>query len=286
MPSDVDLDERVDTTAAATTARDPLTIVTAVALVGAGAMFLWGLILAARADDPEYDLMSLSGLLLASAGVALVRRPWSTLPGTALAVLVTFVSPLFQEYTAYHLTNPQEFAPFAAVLTLEGFGLIATVAGAATFWRRRSQRRPATAGVPRWIQLLISAVAAAVATGLIFGAGVASGTIAGGGGAGGAASAVPDDAVQVDFVADAIAFQEAPEEATEGPLAFQLDNRDVIVHDVTVEGVNNDQPIVTADADSTGTGTVELDEGTYTYYCSVPGHREAGMEGTLTVTAP
>ena len=29
--------------------------------------------------------------------------------------------------------------------------------------------------------------------------------------------------------------------------------------------------------------SVKLPAGTYTYYCSVPGHRQAGMQGTLTV---
>lgn len=54
-----------------------------------------------------------------------------------------------------------------------------------------------------------------------------------------------------------------------------------IEHDFTVDDLDAH---VSAGAAETAEGGLRADDpGTYTYYCSVEGHREAGMEGTLTV---
>ena len=55
-------------------------------------------------------------------------------------------------------------------------------------------------------------------------------------------------------------------------------------HGISVEGngVDKDGPIVAAG--KTSTVTVTLKKGTYEFYCPVPGHKQAGMEGTLTVS--
>jgi plastocyanin len=61
-----------------------------------------------------------------------------------------------------------------------------------------------------------------------------------------------------------------------------LVNKGVVEHDIVVEELD-DRELVFANAGETVTETVSVPAGTYTYYCSIPGHRSAGMEGTLTV---
>ncbi|MGH8929539.1 MAG: plastocyanin/azurin family copper-binding protein [Egibacteraceae bacterium] len=85
------------------------------------------------------------------------------------------------------------------------------------------------------------------------------------------------------FAADTgLEFTEAPTTATAGEVTIALNNSSGLPHNVTIEGVNGDQPIVEA-TNAIEVGTVTLDPGPYTYYCNVPTHREGGMEGTLTV---
>lgn len=84
------------------------------------------------------------------------------------------------------------------------------------------------------------------------------------------------------FVAEDIEFSEAPTTAEAGEATIALDNQGGAPHDVTFEELG-DEVVVEAAGGETAEDTVDLDAGTYTYYCSVSGHREAGMEGTLEV---
>jgi uncharacterized cupredoxin-like copper-binding protein len=54
-------------------------------------------------------------------------------------------------------------------------------------------------------------------------------------------------------------------------------------HGISIEGNGVDKDGPTVPAGQTATITVSLKKGTYTYYCPVPGHEQAGMKGTLTV---
>ncbi|MFN8112260.1 MAG: cupredoxin domain-containing protein [Solirubrobacterales bacterium] len=81
-----------------------------------------------------------------------------------------------------------------------------------------------------------------------------------------------------------LAFTETKIEAPAGQSTIELDNPSTTGHNVEIEDSSGEDVAETDTiTDGTTSTTADLQPGTYTFYCGVPGHREAGMEGTLTV---
>ena len=91
----------------------------------------------------------------------------------------------------------------------------------------------------------------------------------------------------VDIAAPAdgnLAFDQTDLTTKAGAVTINFNNPASISHDVKVEdssGAELGGTELVAQGDATA--TVDLQPGSFTFFCSVPGHREAGMEGTLTV---
>jgi plastocyanin len=81
-----------------------------------------------------------------------------------------------------------------------------------------------------------------------------------------------------------LAYTSTSETAKAGKVTVEFKNPQALTHDVAIEDSSGEEVGATElVADGSDTTTVDLKPGTYTYFCTVPGHREAGMEGTLTV---
>lgn len=101
-------------------------------------------------------------------------------------------------------------------------------------------------------------------------------TTGGGGGGGGSTVKISADP------SGALKYEQTDVSATAGSITIDFTNMSSLAHDVTIEG-NGASGATDQITDSTTSTTVDLDPGTYTFFCSVDGHRAAGMEGTLTV---
>lgn len=81
-----------------------------------------------------------------------------------------------------------------------------------------------------------------------------------------------------------LAYTSTSETAKAGKVTVEFNNPQALTHDVAIEDSGGKEVGATElIASGSDTTTVDLKPGTYTYFCTVPGHREAGMEGTLTV---
>jgi plastocyanin len=81
----------------------------------------------------------------------------------------------------------------------------------------------------------------------------------------------------------ALEFEETSVEATAGKVTIDFTNDSSLSHDVKIEGNGISGEGTDKVTGGSTSATVDLKPGTYTFYCSVDGHRAAGMEGTLVV---
>ncbi len=107
------------------------------------------------------------------------------------------------------------------------------------------------------------------------------------GGGGGEAEGGTAGAATLDFEADPggeLAYTAATATSKPGKVTVNFTNPQQLSHDVAIEDAGGKEvgatEVIGEGSDST---EVDLKSGEYTFFCSVPGHREAGMEGDLTV---
>jgi plastocyanin len=73
--------------------------------------------------------------------------------------------------------------------------------------------------------------------------------------------------------------------AKAGKVTITMTNMSPIEHNVAVAQGSKALGATPTFQGGSRTLTLSLKPGTYTFYCTVPGHRQAGMEGTLTVSS-
>lgn len=106
-------------------------------------------------------------------------------------------------------------------------------------------------------------------------------------GGGAAEGGSAGSAKAIDFEADpngGLAYTSNKMTAQAGKVTIDFTNPQPLMHDVAIEDSSGKTIAQTNTiAEGSDSATAELKPGTYTFYCTVPGHREAGMEGTLVV---
>jgi uncharacterized cupredoxin-like copper-binding protein/mono/diheme cytochrome c family protein len=108
----------------------------------------------------------------------------------------------------------------------------------------------------------------------------------GGGGGGPSGTATANARNEVEIPADPtglLQFKVKSAQAKAGKVTLLSKNDSSVPHDISVKGngVNKQGPTVSNG--KTSKVVADLKPGTYEFYCSVPGHEQAGMKGTLTV---
>jgi uncharacterized cupredoxin-like copper-binding protein len=100
---------------------------------------------------------------------------------------------------------------------------------------------------------------------------------------GGAAADTGGGGQRIEVSATDFHFDPPDITAEAGEVTFVLKNDGQTGHALEIEGEGVEEETDTIEPGQTAELTVDLKDGTYEFYCPVDGHKEQGMEGTVTV---
>jgi plastocyanin len=90
--------------------------------------------------------------------------------------------------------------------------------------------------------------------------------------------------VNIPIASSGFAFSTSTATASAGTVTLKAMNPQSTPHDISIKGNGVDVKGNQVSSGGVSTVTATLKAGTYEYYCSVPGHEQLGMKGTLTVS--
>lgn len=99
-----------------------------------------------------------------------------------------------------------------------------------------------------------------------------------------ASAAGPSTTLKLAADKSALKFDKRTLTARAGKVTIAMSNPSMLEHNIAIEGGGLDTAGPVVGNGGTSKVTANLKPGKYTFFCSVDGHREAGMQGTLTVT--
>lgn len=215
----------------------------------------------------DIALTIFAGLMLAGGALVATGWRWAPLAGALLSALVVAGN---SGAVIYDLTHPKAYHPFAFMVVAVSFSLIGGVGGVwATIQNYRTPGRRA----PRATAIGLAALAGLAGGALLMGAAPQP---AGSGVSPALLASLPA------FRTPGMYFEQAALHATVGEtVALRFENPHAAPHAFRVDELGVDVAIAPGEQ---GLILFKPEQpGSYTFYCSVPGHREAGMLGRLVV---
>lgn len=251
-------------------------------IVGVFVYFIFAFILPAMAEDPGGEGAAFLPIMVAFIAVFGVlglaswlwvgarHRSWFWILHVIAGILVLL---MFAPQITFSLTHPADAQGFIpTVLALLGAGL--TIAGgiAAFLDVRRGRQTWTRAGRAGWLVTALS--------GLVLGA-VATSALAGGAGASGGGVTEAPTTTGVVTAENTVWVPTSLQVKSGEVLGLFVINRDDFAHsfDIDALGVSVQLP----PNSTTAVAIKPTAAGTLEFYCAVPGHKEAGMVGTITV---